>query len=282
MAYSGSASYLAAEGAGRAKLTAHLSGTIIIMEAARELNTSAVPDRRLARSREKVSEVVAREILRTISSRNLPAGSTLPSEAEMLAEYRISRGSLREALRILEIHGVIAMKAGPKGGPIVLEAEPADFGKTAMLYFETNKVTFAELADARLYLEPLIARLAAENRTAPEARALTDMTGSFAPCTGEQAVGESIDFHNLVASLSGNRVFGLLASSFRAIIDPYVRAPVSPEIYASIVKIHTKIANAIIDGDGDAAEAAMRRHMAKTVEDFRSRHPSLVDEIVRW
>lgn len=254
----------------------------MIMEAARLMTTSVTPDRRLARSREKVSETVAREILRTISSRDLPPGSTLPSEAEMLAEYGISRGSLREALRILEIHGVIAMKAGPKGGPIVLEADPADFGKTAMLYFETNKVTFAELADARLHLEPLIARMAAKNRTAEQARQLAAMAESFAPCTGEQAIGESIDFHNFVAYLSGNRVFALLASSFRAIIDPYMHAPVSPEIYASIVKIHTKIANAIIDGDGDAAEAAMRRHMAKTVEDFSARHPALVNELVRW
>jgi GntR family transcriptional repressor for pyruvate dehydrogenase complex len=257
---------------------------MIIMEArlAVPTNRAAQLGRAPGRGREKVSETVARDILRTISTRGLPAGSMLPPEAEMLTEYGVSRGSLREALRILEIHGVIAMKAGPKGGPIVLETKPSDFGKTAMLYFETNEVTFADLSDARLYLEPMIARLAADNRTEEQAQQLASVTGSFAPCHSHESVDEAIDFHNLVAALSGNRVFSLLASSFRAIIAPYERTTLSPKIYDSIVKIHTLIADAIIAGDGDAAETAMRRHMLKTGEDFRTRHPSLVDEIVRW
>jgi GntR family transcriptional regulator, transcriptional repressor for pyruvate dehydrogenase complex len=217
-----------------------------------------------------------------ISTRNLPSGSILPPEVEMLAEYGVSRGSLREALRILEIHGVIAMKAGPKGGPVVLEADPADFGKTAMLYFGTNGATFGELLDSRLYLEPLMARLAAENRTEEQARQLDNLASSFAPCHSHESVEESIDFHNLVAELSGNRVLALLANSFGAIIAPYERTLLSPELYGAIVKIHERIAAAIIDRDADSAEAAMRWHLTKTVEDFRNRHPSMVDEVVRW
>jgi DNA-binding FadR family transcriptional regulator len=217
-----------------------------------------------------------------ITSTNLPSGSKLPPEADMLAEYGVSRGSLREALRILEVHGVIALKAGPKGGPVVLEPDAADFGKTAMLYFETHGATFADLSDARLYLEPLIARLAAERRTDEQAGQLEALSSSFSPCHSHESVEESIDFHKLVASLSGNRVLALMAQSFSAIIEPYERTMLSAEIYGAIVKIHRRIAAAIIDGDADAAEAAMRWHMKKTGEDFRNRHPSLVDEIVRW
>lgn len=255
---------------------------MIIMEANAVRVLRSTRQRNVVQSREKVSEVVAREILRTISSLGLPVGSMLPPEAEMLAEYGVSRGSLREALRILEVHGVIAMKSGPKGGPVVLEADPADFGKTAMLYFETNGATFADLCEARLYLEPMIARLAAERRTDEQAEQLASVTSSFAPCHSHESVEEAIDFHNLVASLSGNRVLALLTNSFSAIISPYERAMLSPEVYDAIVRIHTRIATAIIDGDGDAAETAMRRHMAKTVEDFRNRHPALIDQIVRW
>jgi GntR family transcriptional repressor for pyruvate dehydrogenase complex len=255
---------------------------MIIMEA----NAARVPrttrQRTLRQGREKVSEWVARDILRMISTRNLPSGSILPPEAEMLAEYGVSRGSLREALRILEVHGVILMKAGPKGGPVVLDADPADFGKTAMLYFETNGATFADLLDARLYLEPLMARLAAERRTEEQAEQLASLAASFAPQHSHESVEEAIDFHVLVAKLSGNRVLALLANSFSAIIAPYERTSLSPDLYASIVKIHERIATAIIKGDGDAAEAAMRRHMTKTVEDFNSRHPAMVHEIVRW
>jgi GntR family transcriptional repressor for pyruvate dehydrogenase complex len=255
---------------------------MMIMEAHTAQASQTSGQRTVRKAREKVSELVARDILRMISTRGIPVGAILPSEAEMLAEYGVSRGSLREALRILEVHGVIAMKAGPKGGPVVLEADAAVFGKTAMLYFETNGATFADLADARLYLEPMIARLAAERRTDEQVLQLADLASSFAPCHSHESVEESIDFHNLVAQLSGNRVLALLANSFSAIIAPYERTMLSDEVYASIVKIHKRIASAIIDGDGDAAEAAMRRHMTKTVEDFRTRHPALVDEVVRW
>jgi DNA-binding FadR family transcriptional regulator len=255
---------------------------MIIMEANAARALRPARPRSLGQGREKVSALVARDIVRMISQRNLPSGSILPPEAEMLAEYGVSRGSLREALRILEVHGVIGMKAGPKGGPVVLEANPADFGKTAMLYFETNGATFADLCEARLYLEPLTARLAAERRTNEEAEQLASLTSSFAPCHSHESVEDAIDFHNLVASLSGNRVLALLANSFSAIISPYERTTLSPELYKAIVKIHTRIATAIIDGDGDVAEALMRRHMSKTVEDFRNRHPAMVNEVVRW
>jgi DNA-binding FadR family transcriptional regulator len=255
---------------------------MIIMEAHAALPPRNTRQRTVRQGREKVSELVARDILRMISARNLPPGSVLPPEAEMLAEYGVSRGSLREALRILEVHGVIAMKAGPKGGPVVLEADPAVFGKTAMLYFETNGATFADLLDARLYLEPLMARLAAERRTDEEAEQLAGMLSSFAPCHSHESVEEAIDFHNLVATFSGNKVLALLANSFSAIIAPYERTMLSSDVYESIVKIHRRIGQAIIDGDAEAAESMMRRHLTATVDDFRARNPAVINEIVRW
>ena len=57
-------------------------------------------------------------IVRDIVSRNRGPGDTLPSEAAMLAHYRVSRASLREALRLLEVQELIRLKPGPGGGPI--------------------------------------------------------------------------------------------------------------------------------------------------------------------
>ena len=241
--------------------------------------------RLLARARRKTSELVAREILRDITSRRLPHGSRLPPEAEMLEQYGVSRASLREALRILEVHGVIAIKAGPKGGPIVIEGGAADFGEMATLYFQVNRVTFAELADARLTLEPMIARMAAERRSAADAERLVAFMSATSAGDGrrqEDYVDESLSFHDMLAGMAGNPVVSLIVSSFREIFMRYGRTSLDHEEHTAIIKIHNRIARAVIDGDGPAAEAAMRRHMQLFVEDFRRREPTLADEVVHW
>ena len=63
----------------------------------------------------KTAETVAAAIVRDIVSRKLRPGDTLPLESEMLAHYRVSRASLREALRILEVQELIRLKPGPGG-----------------------------------------------------------------------------------------------------------------------------------------------------------------------
>ena len=83
---------------------------------------------------EKVPEMVARRILREIVDRGLTEGDRLPSEAVMLARFGVGRASLREALRILETHGLIRIKPGPQGGPVVTEPTAADYGQTTTLY----------------------------------------------------------------------------------------------------------------------------------------------------
>src|SRR5581483_7525231 len=67
----------------------------------------------------KTSEVVALDIVRDIVARNLKPGDKLPLESELLRQYRVSRSSLREALRLLEVQGLITIRPGPGGGTVV-------------------------------------------------------------------------------------------------------------------------------------------------------------------
>jgi DNA-binding GntR family transcriptional regulator len=64
----------------------------------------------------------------------------------MLRRYQVARASLREALRILETHGLIRIKPGPGGGPVVSNGSTADFGRMATLFFQ---VAFAALVIRR-------------------------------------------------------------------------------------------------------------------------------------
>src|SRR5216684_960606 len=79
------------------------------------------------RRAEKLSQVVAREIVRDM--KGLKAAAMLPQESVMLERYRVGRASLREALRILEVHGLIVIRAGPGGGPMVAPVRTRDFAR---------------------------------------------------------------------------------------------------------------------------------------------------------
>jgi len=74
---------------------------------------------------EKVAESIARQIMQDIRRQKLEPGSMLPAESAMLERFGVGRGSLREALRILEINGLVVLKPGPKGGPVVAAQDPA-------------------------------------------------------------------------------------------------------------------------------------------------------------
>ena len=111
----------------------------------------------------KTSEGVARDIVDDIVRRGLGEGDGLPSEAAMLEQYDVSRESLREGLRLLEVQGLISIRRGPGGGPIVGSIDPANLGRTSTLYYHLAGATYAELFVAWESAEIAIAELAARN-----------------------------------------------------------------------------------------------------------------------
>src|SRR4051812_15785186 len=83
----------------------------------------------------KTSESVARDIARDIIEARLTTGDALPPETAMLQQYGVSRESLREALRLLEVQGLISIRRGPGGGPVVGTVDPANIGRVLTLFF---------------------------------------------------------------------------------------------------------------------------------------------------
>ena len=124
---------------------------------------------------EKVAMHIARDIVRQIGNGHFSSGDPLPSEAEMAVSYNVGRTSVREALRVLEVQGLITIKTGPGGGPTIKDPTSADVGRMLSMHFNVRACTFSELAQARLQLDPLLARLAAENVTQEAVERLRDI-----------------------------------------------------------------------------------------------------------
>jgi DNA-binding FadR family transcriptional regulator len=229
---------------------------------------------------------VARQLVEDIVRRRLPQDTPLPSESAMLQEYGVSRASLREALRILEVHGLLTIKSGPRGGPRIAKVDAEDFGKMATFYYQVTQATFAELAEARLSIEPMTARLAALHGTEEHLAALRDNIDQAKKLTDpgdeRRLVDLSRNFHGLVAQMAGNRVLTLMGSSFEEIFAVYSADVLSHEENRKVVRMHERITEALIDHDGERAEALMRDHLNATNKDLARRHSALFESVVGW
>jgi GntR family transcriptional repressor for pyruvate dehydrogenase complex len=236
------------------------------------------------RRSDKVSAVIAREIVRDIARQRLAPGTTLEPESVMLRRYQVSRASLREALRILEIHGLVRIKPGPGGGPVVSDVDPADFGRMATLFFQVLDIRFAELVESRLILEPMMARLAALRQHDGDDEQLREIVqagfDAHDDATWAQA---SRAFHDKVLSMSGNGLLNLVAGALHDIFSDRVSGLLySGRPREQVKKVHAEIADAIRAGDGDVAERLMREHMNGYKKAVTKRDPRLLDEVVDW
>ncbi|HEV7652311.1 MAG TPA: FCD domain-containing protein [Actinophytocola sp.] len=248
--------------------------------AATDAGNAATPQRPVRRG-DKVSEAIARDIVRRIGTENLAPGAQLPPEAKMLEEYRVGRGSLREALRILEVHGLISIKPGPRGGPTVDQVHTRNFGRMASLYFQMDGVTFRELIEARLTMEPMLARRAAE-RGEPDLLAGLSRFEHVGRADDEY-LDHAMDFHQMVAHLSGNRIMSLFGQSLADVVRDRVADSLYPKSRRrDVLAAHRDIARAIAAGDGELAERLMREHMEDYVAQAKRRHPGLMQEVVDW
>ena len=234
------------------------------------------------RRSEKVAGVVARQIVRHIADEQLPPGTVLESEGAMLRRYAVSRASLREALRILEIQGLVRIKPGPGGGPSVCEVDSADFGRMATMYFQVLGVRFWDLVEARLSIEPFMAALAARRHEPAEVEELRDIIawGNRTESDSEWLTA-SHAFHAKVLDMSGNQLLSLVACAFKDIYTDRV-STLNFKNHGPVREAHERIADAISAGDEQVAYQLMREHMEEYAQKTAEGNPSLMDEVVDW
>jgi DNA-binding FadR family transcriptional regulator len=232
---------------------------------------------------QKTAALIAREIVQQISSRQLRPGDMLPAEREMLAEFGVGRGTLREALRFLEMHGVITIRPGPGGGPAVGTPDPRQLAGTLSMILQFVRTPFRSVIEAKNILEPQVAAAAARRATPELVGDLRESVKRLEANLGNQElfVAENSHFHDLIAWASGNLVFAYLLSSLHWINSSLgVQYPTWSR--KGSLKAHRAICEAIARHDPQAAEAAMAAHNQEIQRYFEERWPGLLDEVVRW
>lgn len=238
------------------------------------------------RRTDKISEKLARQIVDDIIARQLPPGTMLPSEAEMLRAYSVGRSTLREALRLLEAQGLLSMKPGPGGGPMLMQIGVEDFARNALVHLRLRRTTYREVLEARMALEPLMARMAAEAQDPAGLAALREalqLADNANASDQDEWQYVSDVFHATIASMSGNSLLDLLGRFLREVYIAKPRAPITPASMRSHVRsVHRQIADAIFSGDGDLAERLMKDHMGEYARRSDKRHADSLDDPVGW
>ena len=234
----------------------------------------------------KLSETVAREIVEDILANSLVEGDVLPPESVMLEQYRVGRASLREALRLIEVQGLITLKPGPGGGPVVGDIHAANLGRTASLYFRFSGATYRQLIEAMLIMDPWLAELAAQRADRTMAKQL--LTTSITETNEVRGDPEGIiriapGFHQAVYELSGNPVLSTMTSAIDAVfIEQLLRTIDLVPHQGDFLDDHQAIANAIVNADAEESKKLATEHMQSVAECCYDQAGALLDRRIEW
>ncbi len=206
----------------------------------------------------------------------------LPIEREMMGRFGVGRPTLREALRLLESRGVITIKAGPRGGPVVRNPRPEDLGDSLALVLEFAGATFLDLHVARTALEPVAARLAASNRTDADLEGLETAHRATPGDQPEPFGRQSLRFHELILDASRSPVLSILGRGLHEFFEAVAASAGLPDQRERAVEDHERLLEAIRSRDGAEAERLMRGHLEASMEFWLARSPRLLAQPVRW
>lgn len=233
----------------------------------------------------KTSERIARDIANYIVDADLPEGARLPREKEMLEMLGVGRMTLREGLRLLETQGVIDIRSGSQGGPVVRRPQPEDLAGTLSLLLQSHRASLADVMLARQALEPTVARLAAEHITDEQLDQLGETVELMRRHTDSQDIflRENERFHQLVAEAAGSVILRVFSDTLKSIASgDQFGIEYRPDHRQAVAKAHERILAALRKRRPRDAEKAMGDHLQEAAAYWQRRYPELWSRPVRW
>ena len=215
----------------------------------------------------KSSDVLAGRLREQILGGAFPPGAALPTERELVATTGLGRGSVREALRILEAQGLVRTRAGRYGGSVVSKPSDALLASHIGLFAKGHSVPLRALVEARQALEPMVAYLAARNRTEQDLAALKQISirlDAAALDDMPKFLLENAAWHTALAVASGNDLLRAFSSSISGLMLEASRLEyfASPDVRALVTHAHRRILQAIEAQDADSARQRAERDLA--------------------
>jgi GntR family transcriptional repressor for pyruvate dehydrogenase complex len=212
----------------------------------------------------KVYEKIALQIQRLIYDGALKPGEMLPPERELAGMFHVSRSSLRDAVRALEVTGFVEARHGE--GTVVRNPSAESLLNPLTTVLLHRREFVGELLEFRAMIEPVLARRAAKHASPEDIDHLEEILRrqQMKVDHGELAIEEDTEFHNTIAHAAKNEVVLNVLEAFMDLLKESRERSLQVEgRLQKSMEGHRQILHAIQRRDPAAAEIAMRRHIEK-------------------
>ena len=213
----------------------------------------------------RVYEHIVEQIEAAIFEGRLGCGDRLPPERELVRQFRASRVAVREALRTLEHRGLIDVRHGSSGGHFVRAVDVGLLRRDFTTLLRLGRVAVAQLTEARLFIEPELARLAARRASDEDVKALRGALEERADVVrgGGHPRLHDLAFHRLVGGVARSPVHSLVVDTVMDLeyhaVGP--RPALSADDTAEVATAHREIFEAILKRQPERAGELMEAHI---------------------
>jgi len=218
----------------------------------------------------RLSESVINAVKEMISEDGFKPGDKFYSENELTKKLEVSRSSVREALRILEVTGRVNVRQGK--GIFINDLEGVQFTEFSS-WLKANEQSIREIFEVRLIIEPKAAGYAAEKATKRDIEKLEQAYSDFVALAEAQKVEEAIicdgTFHRLLAGATKNKTLNILMKAMITNTPTgWISSLFTPGRIERTVHEHHDVLSAIKVHDKIGAENAMTRHLLNALHDI--------------
>jgi GntR family transcriptional repressor for pyruvate dehydrogenase complex len=241
-----------------------------------------MPRTDVADGSKKTHELVAEQIRRQIVTGELQVGERLPPEEELTQVFGVARTTLREALRVLESQGLLEIRRGRGGGPVVTQPDLEPAATALAVSLQLQHVTLGDLDATRRIIEPEAAAMLARNHTPAALDALNeaiDHASAAAEADDTVAFGEAaVRVHEAVLENTGSPTFGTLSRLLHQLVRGYYATRASrsdQKLMRRAVRSYRKLVALVEAGDDEAAKQHWHKQMLYT-GDSRADEPLTV------
>ena len=213
----------------------------------------------------KASDVLAAEVRERIFSGELAEGTALPPERQLVEQTGLSRATVREALRVLEVENLLHIRPGRGGGAFVHRPDHRSLANTVKLVIRGQRIRLESLHQTREAIEPTCAALAARHRTGEDLTELDAANSDLVDAGADipRFLRANIRWHNAVANAGGNELLigfmSALSQSIYAATD--LERFMDAQVRELTARAHARITEAIREQDEAAATRRMTRHV---------------------
>ncbi len=222
----------------------------------------------------RISGMIVGQIRLLVRDGQLSPGDRLPSERELCERFGVSRVTVREALRVLEANGLIAIKVGARGGAFITEPSSERIGEGVADLLRLSAITAGEVTEARRVFELGIVPLVCERADEQDVQELLEICdrSDEALARDSYTMDLSAEFHVRVARATHNTAIEMLVQSFHgpllmSLRQAQIAAPLMGHVGTGE---HRAFAEAIARRDEASATEVMSAHLARTAERLQS------------